>query len=233
MANLPSAQRLAAVAEFIDRLKAEGGGNTPAAATGRLIFALDATASREPTWDVASGLTHQMFDAAAGVGALETQLVFYRGFEECKASRWVTNAAELHRIMGQVRCLSGETQISRVLDHALRETGRAKVNALIFIGDACEEKRDALGRPAGELGRLGTPAFMLQEGWAPDATAAFRQIASLSGGAFLLFDLASIDRLRELLGAVAVYAAGGYQALEAYGKKQGGEVLRLTSQVRR
>ncbi len=62
--------------------------------------------------------------------------------------------------------------------------------------------------------------------------AAFQQIANLSRGAYLRFDLASADRLKELLGAVAVYAAGGYRALAAYGEKKGGEVLRLTSQLR-
>jgi hypothetical protein len=46
------------------------------------------------------------------------------------------------------------------------------------------------------------------------------------------FDLGSAERLKELLGAVAVYAAGGYRALTAYGEKKGGEVLRLTSQLK-
>ena len=61
---------------------------------------------------------------------------------------------------------------------------------------------------------------------------AFQQIAKLSRGAYLRFDLASAERLKELLAAVAVYAAGGYRALAAYGEKKGGEVLRLTAQLR-
>jgi len=79
---------------------------------------------------------------------------------------------------------------------------------------------------------LGVPIFVFHEGGDPIAGAAFRQIAKLSRGAYLSFDLASAERLKELLGAVAVYAAGGYRALADYGERKGGAVLRLTSQLR-
>jgi hypothetical protein len=219
------------VAAFIDKLKSAqpaptGGGR------GRLIFALDATASREPTWDQACRIQGEMFEATAAIGGLDLQLVFYRGYDECKASRWLSTATDLHRVMRSVSCVGGETQIERVLSHAIRETGRAKVNALVFVGDAMEEKVDRLCRLAGELGALGVPIFVFQEGNLPDAEAAFRQMATLSKGAYCRFDLAGIDRLKELLAAVAVYATGGHDALLAYGEKKGGEVLRLTSQLR-
>jgi hypothetical protein len=228
--TLPSEHHSAEVAEFLDKLKAapspSGGGR------GRLIFALDATASREPTWDHACRIQGEMFEATAALGGLEIQLVFYRGFAECKASRWVTAAAELHRIMSRVHCVGGETQIERVLSHAIGETGKRRVNALVFVGDAMEENVDRLCRLAGELGLLGVPIFVFLEGRDPKAAAAFRQIANLSGGAYLSFDLASAARLRELLAAVAVYAAGGYRALADYGREKGGEVLRLTQQLK-
>jgi hypothetical protein len=118
-----------------------------------------------------------------------------------------------------------------VLSHAIRETRARKVNALVFVGDAMEEKVDRLCRLAGELGLLGVPIFIFHEG-DRTAEAAFKQIASLSRGAYLSFDLSSADRLKELLTAVAVYAAGGYRALTAYGEKKGGEILRLTAQLR-
>ncbi len=199
---------------------------------GRLIFALDATASREPTWDRACRIQGEMFEATAALGGLEIQLVFYRGFAECKAGRWVTNAAELHRVMRRVHCVGGETQIERVLSHAIRETGKRRVNAMVFVGDAMEEKVDRLCRLAGELGLLGVPIFLFHEGRDPIAAAAFKQMAALSRGAYLSFDLASAGRLKELLAAVAVYAAGGYRALAAYGESKGGDVLRLTSQLK-
>jgi hypothetical protein len=207
-----------------------GGG----AGRGRLIFALDATASREPTWDRACHIQGEMFEATASLGGIDVKLVYYRGFNECKASRWMTNAADLHRAMRRVPCLGGQTQIERVLAHALDETKKQRVNALVFVGDAMEEDVDRLCRVAGELGLNGVPVFLFHEGGNPLAARAFQQIAKLSRGAYLRFDLASADRLKDLLAAVAVYAAGGYRALAAYGERQGGgEVLRLTAQLRR
>ena len=205
----------------------------PSGARGRLIFALDATASREPSWDRACRIQGEMFEATAALGGLDVKLVYYRGFNECKASRWMSNAADLHRVMRAVSCLGGETQIERVLSHAIRETGKRRVNAMVFVGDAMEEKVDRLCRLAGELGLLGVPIFLFHEGRDPVAAAAFKQIASLTRGAYLSFDLASAGRLKDLLAAVAVYAAGGYRALAAYGEGKGGEVLQLTSQLKK
>jgi hypothetical protein len=199
---------------------------------GRLIFALDATASREPTWDRACHLQGEMFEATAALGGLDVKLVYYRGFNECKASRWMTNAADLHRVMRSVFCVGGQTQIERVLAHAINETKKQRVNALVFVGDAMEENVDRLCQLAGELGLNGVPIFVFHEGGNPLAEAAFRQMAKLSRGAYLRFDAGSAGRLKDLLGAVAVYAAGGYRALAAYGDKKGGEVLRLTTQLR-
>jgi hypothetical protein len=172
-----------------------------------------------------------MFEATAGLGGLDVKLVFYRGFAECKASRWTASAAELHRVMRAVFCVGGETQIERVLDHAIAETKKRKVNAVIFVGDAMEENVDRLCRLAGELGLHGTPVFVFHEGGDPAAGAAFRQIAKLSRGAYLAFDLASADRLRALLAAVAVYAAGGYRALADYSARQGSDIRLLTAQL--
>jgi hypothetical protein len=204
----------------------------PSGARGRLIFALDATASREPSWDRACRIQGEMFEATAALGGLDVKLVYYRGFNECQASRWMSNATDLHRVMRRVSCLGGETQIERVFAHALAETKRQRVGALVFVGDAMEENVDRLCQLAGELGLTGVPIFLFHEGDNPIVARAFQQMARLSRGAYLRFDLASADRLKDLLGAVAVYAAGGYRALTAYGEKKGGEVLRLTAQLR-
>jgi hypothetical protein len=203
----------------------------PGGGRGRLMFALDATASREPTWDRACRIQGEMFEATAALGGLDVKLVYYRGFNECKASRWMANAADLHRAMRAVSCIGGETQIERVLAHAIAENQKQKLGALVFVGDAMEENVDPLCQLAGELGLKGVPIFLFHEGGDPIAAKAFQQMAKLSRGAYLHFDLASADRLKDLLGAVAVYAAGGYRALTAYGEKKGGEVLRLTSQL--
>ena len=180
---------------------------------GRLVFAIDATASRQPTWDRACRLQGEMFQATRDLGGLEVQLAYYRGFKEFAATPFLTDSAELTRRMTGVQCLGGQTQIQRVLEHVLAETRRERVNALIFVGDAMEEEPDPICHRAGELGLLGTPCFVFQEGDNPMATSTFKQIARLSGGAWAPFDTSSADALRDLLRAVAVFAAGGRSAL--------------------
>ena len=202
-------------------------------ARGRLIFALDATASREPTWDAAMQIQAEMFNATAALGGLDIQLVFYRGFGEFVAGPWDSRAPDMLRRMQSVRCLAGQTQIATVLAHARAETGRGKVGALVFIGDCVEEDVDALGRVAGELGLLGVRAFLFHEGADAAARQAFEHIAKLTGGACCPFDRSSASQLRDLLAAVAVYAAGGRRALEDYSRQRGGVALQLTHQLRR
>ncbi|MEM6492221.1 MAG: VWA domain-containing protein [Pseudomonadota bacterium] len=194
---------------------------------GRLIFALDATASREPTWDRAMDAQAAMFDAAAALGGLETQLLFYRGFRECKASRWTADAAALRRVMTGVRCLAGRTQIGRVLQHVAKSAKAGRVDAAVFVGDMMEEDVDALGEDAGRLGLLGVPVFIFHEGGDPVAARSFQHIATLTGGAYAPLDDASADKLRALLAGVAAYAAGGRAALEDYARRAPGARLLL------
>ena len=203
----------------------------PAGVRGRLIFALDATASREPTWDQAMRIQSAMFTETRDLGGLEVQLCFYRGVLEFSASPWCAEARELVGLMSRVHCDAGLTQIARVLRHALEEAARGRVNALVFIGDCMEEDIDELAGLAGRLGLQGLPAFVFQEGGDPLAERCFRQVARLSGGAYAPFDARSPQVLRDLLSAVAVYAAGGRKALAQYGRARGGAVLQLTHQI--
>ena len=180
---------------------------------GRLIFALDATMSRQPTWDMACALQADMFREVAAIGGLDIQLVYYRGLGECKASRWVSQAGQMTTLMTRIDCRGGHTQIGKVLSHARRECEKKRVQALVFVGDAMEEAVDDLSQKAGELGLLGIPAFMFQEGGDPVAEQAFREIARLSRGAYCRFSAGSAHELGELLRAAAAYAAGGMKAL--------------------
>src|SRR5215472_3197826 len=184
-------------------------------ARGRLIFGLDATASRQPTWDTACQLQADMFREATAVGGLELQLVYYRGLGECRSSRWIADSAQLAKSMSQITCNAGQTQIEKILTHTQKETKLLRVSALVFVGDAMEENPDTLAREVGELGRLGVPAFMFQErGQDPhEVEQAFREIARLTRGAYCRFDPGAARQLAELLRAVAVYAAGGMRAL--------------------
>ena len=202
-------------------------------ARGRLIFAMDATASREPTWDRAAQLQGEMFEEAAALGGLDVQLAWYRGFGEFRAAPWSADARTLLREMTGVFCLAGETQVGKLLRHAVAETKRQKVDAVVFVGDCFEEDVDRVGKVAGELGLLGLPVFVFQEGSDPIAAFAFQQIARLSNGAYCRFDANAPQVLRDLLRAVAAFAAGGRLALENLAKKRGGEVKLLASQVKK
>jgi len=186
---------------------------------GRLIFALDATMSRQPTWDLACDLQAKMFSVADTLDGLAVQLVYFRGLGECRASRWTRTSGDLASMMQKIDCRGGRTQISKILAHGLKEVGSAPVGALIFIGDAMEENVDALCIKAGELGLRKVPCFMFHEGRDSVTESAFREIARLSGGAYLRFDRSAAHELAELLKAVARYAAGGRKALESQGGK--------------
>jgi hypothetical protein len=200
---------------------------------GRLIFALDATMSRQPTWDLACALQAEMFQEAAAVGGLDIQLVYYRGISECRASKWVSDPARLAALMEKIDCRGGHTQIGRVLEHVRKEAKQQKVDAFVFVGDAMEESVDDLCAKAGELGLLGVPAFMFQEESDPIAERAFREIARLTKGAWCPFDAGASAQLRDLLRAAAAFAAGGHRALADLSKRSGGDgAVRLLGQMK-
>jgi hypothetical protein len=216
---------------FVERVRALG----PAAAPGtrgRLIFALDATMSRQPTWDSACALQADMFREAASIGGLDIQLVYFRGLSECRASGWVAGSERLAELMSRIDCRGGQTQIGKVLSHARQEHARQRVQALVFVGDAMEEPIDHLCQAAGELGLLGVRTFMFQEGNDPVAENAYREIARLSHGAYCRFDAGSAHQLGELLRAVAAYAAGGIKALADLSKKRSSAAQMLLTQLK-
>ena len=199
------------IAAFVEAAR-----NVPApgrSGRGRLIFALDATMSRQPTWDLAQTLQAKMFQVAAGLGGLDVQLVYFRGMDECRASNFISGGQGLAELMSRIEVRGGSTQIRKVLAHALSEAKRARVAALVFIGDAMEENPDRLATLAGELALLGVKAFMFQEGHDPAAKRAFSEIARLTGGAYSAFDAGASARLAALMRAAAAYAAGGQAAL--------------------
>jgi hypothetical protein len=216
---------------FLSKVKSLGPA-TGVAGRGRLIFALDATMSRQPLWDTACKLQGEMFREAAAIGGLVVQLVYYRSLSECRASGWVSQPERLAELMTRIDCRGGHTQIGKVLGHARAESERRKVQALVFVGDAMEEKLDDLCQAAGELGLLGVPAFMFQEGYDAIAEQAFREIARLSKGAYCRFDPGAANELRELLRAAAAYAAGGMRALADLSAQRQAGAIKLIEQMR-
>lgn len=198
---------------------------------GRLVLAMDATMSRQPMWDRALALQSEMFTEAGRVSGLDVQLIYFRGFNECRASKWTSNAEALARLMTGVECRGGNTQIGRVLRHIKAEVKAGKVNAAIYVGDAVEENIDGLCQLAGEVGLLGVPLFMFQDGDDAGARKAFKEMARLSRGAYHALDAHSTAVLRQLLGAVAAYAAGGKEALHRLKAAGNGASQVLLSQL--
>jgi hypothetical protein len=216
------------------------------AARGRLVFALDATASRERTWDLAAQLQASMFEEAAKIGGLDVQLVFYRGCNEVQQTPWLSDAHELIRRMSTIRCEAGATKIARVLQHIQTENKREKINAAVFIGDAVEEPPSELYDAAAGLG---VPMFWFQEGdneaiwlnqpgelaggYSPQKLVkveqVFRELARLTGGAYGKFDAGAAKQLGELLRAIAAFTVGGITALA---KQQTDSARKLLGQLK-
>jgi hypothetical protein len=200
--NLPTQQPNKQVDEFLKQMA-----TIPC---GRLIFALDATMSRQLTWDSACTLQADMFAEAGKLGRLETQLVYYRGIGDCKHSDWTTNPRDLGNKMSRVVCLSGETQIGRILAHICKEHQLKPVGAAIFVGDAMEEEAHTLYDQAAGLG---VPLFLFQEGADPEVEQVFRELVRLTKGAYSKFTPGAARELGELLRAVAAFTVGGRTAL--------------------
>jgi hypothetical protein len=221
--NLPSTSANKSVAAFLARANAlaPAAGAKPAP-KGRLIYAMDATASREPMWAQAAKIQGEMFLAARDLGGLAVQLVHYGGLASFEASPFADNAADLLSRMDRVRCQAGETQIANVLRHSLAETRAHKVGAVVFVGDAVEENADLLAGLAGQLALAGLPVFVFHEGGDPSARRTLETIARLTRGAYCPFDANAPDALKNLLAAAAAYAAGGRPALADLSKRGGG-----------
>jgi hypothetical protein len=178
-------------------------------ARGRLIFAMDATASRQPAWDLAAELQAEMFRAASG---LEIKLVYFRGASECRLSPWKSDPDQLSYLMRKVSCQAGYTQIGKELTLARELAAEESAKALVYVGDSMEEKLDIL---CGRAAEAGIPIFVFHEFHGqemaeevsvnPQTERAFREIARASNGAYCRFDAGAADTLRQLLGAAAVY----------------------------
>ncbi len=200
------------IAAFVKQVKQMG--KRDGSGRGRLLFALDATMSRQPTWDLACSLQAQMFETVAKTGGLDVQLLYFRGFGECQASKWVSDAKAMANLMTGIQCRGGQTQIAKVFAHIRKEQKKRKIDAVIYVGDAMEEDVDRLAHRAGEVGLLGCPMFIFQEGHEGRAERAFREFARLTKGAYARFDSRAPQQLADLLKAVAAYASGGREALK-------------------
>jgi hypothetical protein len=219
----PKPQALSRGTATVDRfLTAAASAKSPALrTTHRLMFGIDATASRQPTWDLACELHDELFQEAARLGNIAIQLCYFRGQNEFVASEWTTTPAQLRERMSNVVCRGGRTQLNRLLKHAAEEASRHPVKALVFIGDCFEEDERQAANAAGQLALRAVPVFLFQEGSDRTAARVFATIAGVTHGAHVAFDANGPDELRRLLGAVARYAVGGRVALEDLARQGG------------
>lgn len=230
MPTAPSQATSKAVSQFLNKLNQQACVRSNRS-RARLIFALDATASRQSTWDLATHLQIDMFKVASNTESLDLQICYYQGLDTFICSPWSQCGDTLLPFMEGVQCLGGLTQIERVLSYALRETQHHPLHALVFVGDAVEEPVDLLAHLAGQLGLLNTPIFLFQEGQDEAARTTFIELAKLSKGAYHPFKKGSTDELRDLLMAVAAYATGGLRALALQAETLGGPSLALLRQL--
>src|SRR5262249_58315172 len=102
--------------------------------------------------------------------------------------------------------------IEGALKHARKEHQAQPLNAIVYMGDMCEEQAQAIYDAVASLS--GVPCFVFQEG-DDDLIAGpiFQEMARLSRGAYSKFSVGSARELAELLRAVAAFAVGGVTAL--------------------
>lgn len=173
----------------------------------KLLFSMDATASREATWDIAQDLTQSMFDQIPG--GLKIALAYHGGGRLKEVSEFRSDVQYFKKKVSEVSCDPGTTALCEILDHAANERG---LSALIYIGDAYEEgDYKALAR---ELKLRKIPCFFFLEGQDPTAKRAFSEIAEITSGAVFPFDMASLEKAKARLDAIAAFAAGGMQLLK-------------------
>lgn len=201
---------------------------------GRLVVALDLTGSREPTLKQARVATAGMFEAIKSVGAIEVQLAYYRGANECRSTRWHDNPARLSETMQKLACETGQTQIARILNLVLAE--KQPVAGVVFVGDHCEEEPSGLISLATKLRRRSTPLFVFHECAdnnqpSLNAKPVFKAMAEASGGVYVEFKPDSGAVLREVLSSVAAFSAAGIEGVNQIEAPRTPEARQLRRQL--
>ena len=182
----------------------------------RLVFAVDATSSRSAAWEVSKKLTDKLFSAVPG--GLDVALAVHGGNRVHTFTPFVPDAASLRKLAAGVRCRAGYTRLLDILARVVKED---RVRVVVYIGDVFEESERQALRLADKLRRKETRVIILHDACSRDFDdgEVFRAIAERTGGAVLPFDYSSLERLGELLEAVAVLAVGGVEAVEEISTK--------------
>ena len=201
--------------------------------TGRLIFGLDLTQSREHSLGEARVATAAMFDAIKAIGRVALKLVYYRG-TDMQSTQWQFDPGALSGYMCRLSCESGYTQIAGFLRLVLEE--REELSGVVFVGDDCEEDPEELAGLARKLGEKKVPLFVFHEcadnnAHSLTAKPVFKRMAQASGGAYVEFKPDSGEVLRELLSSVAAFSAGGAQGVRRMALPQTTEARQLQGRL--
>ena len=188
-----------------------------------LIFALDATWSRQHFWEISKDIQASMFSTAARIrGRFATQLVYYSGLTQngtVASSPWYNHALALDEEMQKVSCQAGTTQIGKVFRHAIAENRKRKINALVLVADACEEYEEDLLPLARELKENNISFFLFDDtkGSATpqeDTPAIFEHVAQAADGKRVEFYIENIHILGEYLTGVIAASTGDLESVE-------------------
>jgi hypothetical protein len=185
--------------------------DTGAPSRPRLVFAVDATASREPAWTAARQVTDALVKALPG--ELDVALAVHGGSRVHTFTAFTNDARTLRDLAAGVECHAGLTRLLPILAASLK---RQAVRVVIYIGDVFEESLPQGRQLADQMGALGIKLIVLHDtadrGARRDAEV-FWDLAKRTGGCVLPFDASASGRLRDILSAVAVYAVGGEKLL--------------------
>jgi hypothetical protein len=191
----------------------------------RLVFAVDATASREPAWAAARQVTDALVKALPG--QLDVALAVHGGSRVHTFTPFTSNAATLRDRAAGVACQAGMTRLLPILSTSLKHPA---VRVVIYIGDVFEESVIQGRRLADNMGQRGTKLIVLHDTADPAArldAEVFWDLAKRTGGCVLPFNASASGRLRELLSAVAVYAVGGETLLQERARDLPGAIALL------
>lgn len=185
-------------------------------AVPRLLFTLDATASREGAWNVARKITHSMFEQLPG--ELEVSLGWHGGGSLQEITPFSTQSRGFLDKLNSVNCSAGRTALNDLLQEC---TQIPRLRALVYIGDCFEENEENAYAIAEQLRIKGIKLFIFHDrsseryGYnVDDAKRIFANLIDICGGCLLDFNESSANKSKELLDAIAVYAAGGTKLLE-------------------
>ena len=145
----------------------------------RLVFAVDATASRSAAWEAAKQLTDILFEAIPG--KLDVALAVHGGGRVHTFTAFTADAGRLRDMAMGIRCRSGDTRLIDILARAVRE----KPKVVVYIGDCFEESQREAVSVAEQLKAQGTRVIFLRDGNDRTAARVFPKLAALTGGAVL------------------------------------------------